>query len=416
MRLQDLDDFVTPQRVRNYGLMLAAGNVLGLIGWLAAMHADVDPFGKPFGYDFITFYAQSILALKGQAALAYVPYKMLTIEQTMIPADRMLFLWHYPPPFALITLPLALVPYKLAYAGFVAATFALYLAVIRRISDHPWALLLAAVFPAVFLNTFHGQNGFLNAAVMGFGLICLERRPFVAGLVLGLLVYKPHFGVLLPFLFLVSRNWRAFAGAALSAMLFLALSVAAFGTAPWLAFVDNLSFVRQLLESGWLPWPKMPSWFVTFSYLGVPKPVAYALHATIALALCVTTLRAWRGPGATELKLALAVLATLSVSPYVFDYDLTLLALPIALVAEYGRRYPLPPGTKIALVLAFVTPIAFLSIASLTHLQLMPLALLGFFISTWRCLQAEQRRAASDPAQLPDPRRDGKRRYFFASV
>ncbi len=359
MRLQDIDDLITPARVRNYSVMMAVGFGLGMIGWLLSMHADVDPYGKPFGYDFITFYAQSVMALQGKAALAYIPFEILDVEQAVIPADTSVYLWHYPPLFALVTLPLALVPYKLAYAGFVGVTFALYLALIRRISDHRWALLLASAFPAVFLNSFHGQNGFLNTAVLGFGLLLLERRSFLAGLVLGLLVYKPHFGVLLPFLFLVTKNWRAFAGAALSASLFIASSFAVFGTAPWLMFLENLTLVRSLLESGYLPWPKIPSWFVTFRYLGVPQPTAYALHAAIALSVCAAALRAWRRSGPVELKLALTVLATISVSPYMFDYDLVLLALPIALVADYGRRHALPPGVKAALALGFVTPIVF---------------------------------------------------------
>src|SRR5258708_7439062 len=305
MRLQDIDDLITPARVRNYSVMMAVGFGLGMIGWLLSMHADVDPYGKPFGYDFITFYAQSVMALQGKAALAYIPFEILDVEQAVIPAHTPVYLWHYPPLFALVTLPLPLVPYKLAYAGFVGVPFALYLALIRRISDHRWALLLPSAFPAVFLNSFHGQTGFLNTAVLGFGLLLLERRSFLAGLVLGLLVYKPHFGVLLPFLFLVTKNWRAFAGAALSASLFIASSFAVFGTAPWLMFLENLTLVRSLLESGYLPWPKIPSWFVTFRYLGVPQPTAYALHAAIALSVCAAALRAWRRSAPAGLKLAL---------------------------------------------------------------------------------------------------------------
>jgi hypothetical protein len=390
MRLQDLDALITPARVRNYSVLLIAGYVLGLAGWLATMHADVDPRGKPFGYDFITFYAQSVLALRGQAALAYVPWDILAVEQTVVPADKATFFWHYPPPFALITLPLALMPYKLAYASFVASTFALYLAVVRRISDHRWTLLLAVAFPAVFVNAFHGQNGFLNTAILGMGLLLLEEHGFAAGLILGLLVYKPHFGVLLPFVFLVTGNWRAFAGAALSAAVFVGASFAVFGPAPWVAFAANLTLVRHLLESGYLPWPKIPSWFVTLSYLGVPRLAAYALHAAIAVTLGALTLQAWRRPGPIELKRALTVLATLSVSPYLFDYDLVLLALPIAWLADYGRRNALPAGTKAALALAFITPIVFATIAAITHLQFMPVALLAFFVAVWRCTLAAE--------------------------
>ncbi len=94
MRLQDLDALVTPKRVRAYSLMLIGGFVIGFFGWIAMMHADVDPRGKPFGYDFITFYAQSRLALDGQAALAYVPAAIMAVEQTIVPGHTTIFLWH----------------------------------------------------------------------------------------------------------------------------------------------------------------------------------------------------------------------------------------------------------------------------------------------------------------------------------
>ena len=396
MRLQTIDDLITPARVRNYSAMMAVGFLIGMIAWLGSMHANVDPYGKPFGYDFITFYAQSVMAHAGNAARAYIPFEILEVEQAVVPADMSIYLWHYPPTFALVTWPLALVPYKLAYAGFVGLTFVLYLAVIRRISDHRWCLLLALAFPAVFMNAFHGQNGFLNTAVLGFGLLLLEEQAFGAGLILGLLVYKPHFGVLLPLLFVVTGNWRAFLGACVSASLMIALSFAAFGAAPWLTFVDNLPLVRSLLESGYLPWPKIPSWFVTLRYLGVPQTVAYAVHGAVAVGVSAAMLRAWRRAGPRPLKLAMTVLAVISVSPYMFDYDLVLLALPIAWVAEYGRTTPLPPGTKAALALAFITPIVFTPIASAVHLQLMAPAILVFFGAVWRAFEAA---AATEPVR-----------------
>ena len=53
-------------------------------------------------------------------------------------------------------------------------------------SDRLW-LLLAAAYPAVFVNLGHGHNGFLTAALMGGGLVLLDRRPWLAGILFGLL-------------------------------------------------------------------------------------------------------------------------------------------------------------------------------------------------------------------------------------
>ena len=110
-----------------------------------------------------------------------------------------------------------------------ALTLALYLLLVREISDHPWALLVGAAFPAVFVNLMHGQNGFLNTALLGFGLLWLDRRPWLAGVCIGLLVYKPHFGVLLPLLLAVQGRWKTFASAAVTAVAFCAAAYAAYG-------------------------------------------------------------------------------------------------------------------------------------------------------------------------------------------
>ena len=64
----------------------------------------------------------------------------------------------------------------------------------------------------------HGHNGFLTALLLGGGLILLERKPFLAGLLLGCLVYKPQFALVLPLLLLALWNWRAIAGAAVSSL------------------------------------------------------------------------------------------------------------------------------------------------------------------------------------------------------
>jgi len=246
----------------------------------------------------------------------------------------------------------------------------------------------------------HGQNGFLTAGLLGFGLLLLERRPWVAGLCLGLLVYKPHFGVLLPLLLLAQGRWRSIAGAAISGLALCAASLAAYGLAPWAAFIANTKVVSAVLEQRMLPWAKIPSVFVAAADAGLPLPAAYAVHALVALTLAALTVVAWRRPGPQALKVALAIPAILSVSPYCFDYDLVLLAIPIGLMIEHGRRNPLPAGVRAALVLAFVTPIAFTELADRTRVHLMPLALLTLYGATWLTLRRAARPAA-EAAPLP---------------
>ncbi|MFC3077294.1 glycosyltransferase family 87 protein [Phenylobacterium terrae] len=396
MGLSDLDRLIEPSRVRNYALMLLAGYLLLIVVLALAAEGGLDPAGKPLGADFIAFYSAADLALQGRAAEAYDFAALFAAHERAVPGTQHLFAWYYPPPFQLIVAPLARLPYLAALGLWVGVGLGLFLALVRRLTDHPWAPLLALAFPATLLNVLHGQNGFLNAALLGFGLLLLDRRPWVAGALLGLLVYKPHLGVLLPLLLAAQGRWRSFAAAAASALGLCAASWAMLGPEVWAAFLDNFGKLGAVIDGKLLPQAKIPTLFVAARELGAPSGLAYALHGGLALALAGLTVLAWRRPGPQRLKVALAVPAILSVSPYAFDYDLVLLAIPIALLAEHARRDELPAGAKAALVLAYFTPVAFSGLAQLTHVQLMPLGVLALYAAAWASL----RRAAAAQAPL----------------
>ena len=123
--------------------------------------------------------------------------------------------WHYPPFFFAIAVLVAAFPYAWGLAIWLTAWLAAYLAAIRAILPRPETLLIATAFPAVFVNIGHGQNGFLTTALLGGALQLLDRRPWLAGVLIGLLAYKPQFGVLIPVALLAGgrgapspRRWR----------------------------------------------------------------------------------------------------------------------------------------------------------------------------------------------------------------
>ena len=58
--------------------------------------------------------------------------------------------------------------------------------------------LLAFLSPAISTNIGLGQNGAITAALLMGGLSLLETRPYAAGALLGLLIFKPQIAILLP--------------------------------------------------------------------------------------------------------------------------------------------------------------------------------------------------------------------------
>jgi hypothetical protein len=368
--------WLNERRLRDYPRIFVAIFAIAGIVWIALSDGVVDAKGKPLGYDFITFYSAAEVARDHGAPAAYDLGAMRAAQLAIAPGTEQPYAWHYPPTFLLLVLPLALLPYFAALAGMLAATLVVYLAVLKRIAPHPLTLMLALAFPATFLNLFHGQNGFLNAALLGAALLALKPRPILSGVLFGLLSYKPHLGLLVPLALLAGGHWRTIAAAAATTLAFAGLSLAAFGPDSWLAFVDNMPFLRRILEDGNLPWPKMPTAFAALRLLGGPIPLAYAGQAVAALVAAAAVIWTWRRPAPLPVKAAVLVSATLLASPYSFDYDLTLLGLVVAWLGWIGVQTGFRSGEKPALLLAWLSPALATPIAAVSGLQLGPVLLL----------------------------------------
>jgi arabinofuranan 3-O-arabinosyltransferase len=207
--------------------------------WIAAPGGGVPS-------DFVDVWAAGRLALAGHAAAAYDWTTHKLVEETAVghPFDGY-YGWHYPPTFLFVAAALSQLPYASAYAVWVFGTFPAYLAAIRAIIGSRIGYLLAAAFPAVLANFVVGQNGFLTAGLIGGALTLLERRPLVAGVLIGLLTYKPHLGLLFPIALMAGGQWRAFATAAIVAALMAAASLLAFGSESWQAFFHWMPMFSQ---------------------------------------------------------------------------------------------------------------------------------------------------------------------------
>ncbi len=379
------EDWLDASRVVNYSKILIAFYVVFGIAWIALSKDLIDLRGKPIGYDFITFWSASDLALEGRATDAYNPERILAVQQKAVPANQSIYLWHYPPVFQLAVMPLALLPYLWSCALFIVGTLGLYVGYFRRVFPGRYTLLLLLAFPAAFVNVIHGQNGFLTAVLVAAACLNLERRPALAGVLIGALCYKPHFGLLFPLVMIAGRHWIALGVAALSTAILCGAATLVFGVESWIAFWQNLALTRQVLEAGFLPWHKMPTVFATVSMLGGGITLAYALHFLAAAVVTAMVVLAWyRRRGSFELRVALLAIALLQISPYGFDYDLAILALPIGLAALDGLRNGWMPGLRTMLVAVWFTPIFLPGIAENLSLQLMPVVLLGFFAMVWR--------------------------------
>lgn len=348
--------WLTPARLFAYGMMIAAGYGILAASFYIMAARQADQGRVPMVIDFNTYYAVPLLLAQQPAESAYDQQIFRRFEQQAVTqaypgvtAEQMAplptFRWLYPPTAMLLVAPLGLLPYWLAYLLWVAATLVVWLAAVHRIFPGRPALAVALALPATFLNAAFGQMGFLIAGLMGLGLVLLERRPLLAGIAFGLMTVKPHFGLLLPIALVCGGHWRSIAAACATALALAAVSLLAWGPAPWQDFLAGSGVGGRLLDGGNVPWTLMPTVFPSLRLLGASSTAAVEAQVLAAAIGLGTVVWGWRRPGTPELKAALLCLATLLAVPFAYAYDLVILTLPIFWLARVGLSRPVEVAT-----------------------------------------------------------------------
>lgn len=360
--------WLTARRLTVYPRIFFTVFILSAGSWMLLSQDLLDPQGKPIGYDFLTFWSASQLSLGGEPAAVFDVGKLFAVEQATVPGIEKPFLWHYPPTFQLVILPLSLIPYVPSYLIWASLTLLAFVLVVRKLAPAPQTLWIALAFPGTYVNYLQGQNGFLTAALFGGAILCLEKRPIIAGILIGLLSYKPQLGLLIPLALIFGRHWIAFISAAVTTVLFALAATLAVGTDSWVAFWNNMPVVRLIVDQGLLPWAEMPGLYTGLRLLGSSSMPAYAAHLVVALAAAVAVAWVWARKVPIPVAAAALVPGTLLVTPYSFNYDLTMLAVPIALLAWDGYRYGWLRGEREVLALVWLLPLVMGPITVFTSL------------------------------------------------
>lgn len=351
-------EWLTVGRARAWCRVLAIVTLIVIIGWIVLARNGLDVTGKPLGTDFSSFWTASELALMGRPAAAYDPVQHGAVQQALFPAgQRSYYAFFYPPMFLLVCLPLALLPYLASLTTWLLAGSAALIGCLRRILPQRWAILPMLTSPAFVVNTGHGQNGFLSATCLGGALLLMERRPFLAGLCLGSLSFKPHLLLAAPVMLLAARRWMVIAGAAAATLGLAAASWLILGTGTWAGFLQASSMAKDTLENGLVePW-KMQSAFAAVRLLHGGKLFAYSVQLALASGILILLGRyAARRPGGAP-EVALLAIGGLLCTPFVLDYDLTCLLVPVAWVMADAQRTGWQPWEKFVLLAAYVLPL-----------------------------------------------------------
>jgi hypothetical protein len=211
-------------------------------------------------------------------------------------------------------------------------------------------------------------------------LRALPARPVLAGILAGMLTIKPQLGLLLPLLMLATGAWRAIRTAIVTTVVMVALSIAAFGTAPWHTYLtETMPFQWQFIElmNGFYRF-QMITPYTALYFLGVPQQGALAMQLAISLVIVLITIRVARSGAPWPLKCAVVAFGSVLMVPYVLAYDLA--APYAALIWHLIDDRPAEDSARVMLAgILWALPFALAIAAQIAGIPLLPLVLLASF-------------------------------------
>jgi alpha-1,2-mannosyltransferase len=215
--------------------------ILILVVYIGKAFSQVDILrnGHIMGIDFSLFYAASKLTLLGHSELVYnLAAHHQVIEALHNTKIVMAYPYFYPPTSLFMFLPLALIPHD--YARVIWLLFSLAIYAFAAYKLFPDKMLFVLGFPGVGLTLYWCQNSFITVGLMLGFIYFLQKKPWLAGVLLGLLTYKPQFAAFCLIAVLADRNWKCVAGSAITTLSLIAASFVFFGMETWKTFLGAI--------------------------------------------------------------------------------------------------------------------------------------------------------------------------------
>ena len=358
---------VRPQRASWFDYVVLSAAIAGIaftVAYFAGLHYAVRN-------DFALSWTVSHLLWQGQLGDIYDPPRFAAIYHALFGENSGVPFWPYPPMALFLVAPAALLPPFLSYLAWSVATLALFAASVRSFFGDSRRVLILALAPSSCANIILGQTGFVTAALLVGGLAMIERRPLVAGVLFGLLSFKPQLAIMVPLALAAARLWKPFAAAALTVLVTAAASIAAFGIAAWRSYLSvMLPFELSFSEHDTSPLIlKAPTVYEAARLVGTPTTFAVLLQAVAVLAVAGAVVWAFRHMRERSSQAAVLLVGTALASPHLHVYDMSIVSVAAVVLAETTRAKPSGFAERLTITLAWVAPIALIALFALHILE-----------------------------------------------
>ena len=286
--------------------------------------------------DYIPFWAAGKLAYTGQSAVVYNLEIIKQTERVVIPTLQNYLPWLNPPTFLVVMNVLGAFEFATSFGIWTVLTTFFYLITAWCLFPNRYTFLCAAFFPPFIFSFLIGQTGALTASLTIIALLNCEKRPFMAGILIGLLAIKPQTAVLIPVAFVASRNWKAFISATCSTFIFIVMTIVLYGTEIWHSFYINTLRHNNIILSKTYNDYYLQSLYGFFQYLELNTDIALIIQGIFAVISVAIVYICWSCKWlALNNKITVLVVCTLMLQSYTVIYDFTVLYFAIILLIKF---------------------------------------------------------------------------------
>jgi alpha-1,2-mannosyltransferase len=332
---------------------------------------------SPIGIDYMMLYTSGKTAIEGKTTDIYdVPKQQAIIEEmlgTEMPKDVQ---WFYPPTFllAIVSLFSALPFYPSLIIWLVCTLIFTIFSAYMLVPKYKVLALLTLGFPAVFFNFRWGQNSFLSTSLLGLGIAFMQSNPVLAGLMFGLMTYKPQLACFPFIILLVTKEWRVLRWSAFFSLLTVLVSIFILGTNVWFVFLNHFfNKTPALLTTIWIKTAGIqPTLYTTLRLFGINGIFLKFLIILVGTTVTLVIMMIWRTANSLALRGSAMVLGIFTFMPYFIQYDLMLLSIPFILLTYDFIENGCNQYEIVVLAALWLMPMFNIIIVNLTHFQISP--------------------------------------------
>jgi hypothetical protein len=206
---------------------------------VAVTHGDIllrPPFYKMPDADFTNVWCAGAIARTHQLDVLYSSPLFEAWKEAHFRHAFGIGDWIYPPTILALGYVLSALSLPAAFFVWNIGTF-LAIGVILRYLRMPWWVVFLVLFsPAEYRCLCFGQFGGIMGCLTFAGLMIADRRPVLAGFMIGLVTMKPQPGIIVPVAWLAARAWRAMLAAAVTFVVLAMIAVLLLGPQSWVMY------------------------------------------------------------------------------------------------------------------------------------------------------------------------------------